>query len=346
MYERFYNLRERPFSLSPDPDYLYLSRAHKEALSYLRFGIEGHAGFVVITGEIGCGKTTLLQTVLRGLDRQTSVARLVNTMLDPRELVEAVMLDFGLDPGQGRSKPHLLHDLARYLVDQRMAGRLALLVIDEAQNLTPRAVEELRMLSNFQLGEQALLQSFLIGQPELRTMMQGPQMQQLRQRVTASYHLGPLDKNETQAYIEHRLTHVGWKGDPRFEPATFDLIHVVTGGIPRRINTLCNRVMLAGFLGEKHAFDTSDIQAISREIREELGPEAKLAAVPSAIAREGANGHPGAGSSNESASWLAHCRDIEDRIERLEKTVGGAVDLLHRLLHRDQAAKPGKPVGR
>jgi general secretion pathway protein A len=176
--------------------------------------------------------------------------------------------------------------------------------------------------------------------------MQGPQMQQLRQRVTASYHLGPLDKNETQAYIEHRLAHVGWKGDPRFDPATFDLIHVMTGGIPRRINTLCNRVMLAGFLGEKHAFDKSDIQAIAREIREELGPEAKLAAVPSAIPREGVSGHPGPGSINESASWLAHCRDIEDRIERLEKTVGGAVDLLHRLLHRDQATKPGKPVVR
>ncbi|PYQ69264.1 MAG: hypothetical protein DMG01_29430 [Acidobacteria bacterium] len=136
MYERFYNLRERPFSLSPDPDYLYPSRVHREALGYLRYGIEGHAGFVVITGEIGCGKTTLLQTMLRGLDRQTAVSRLVNTMLDARELVEAVMLDFGLDPGQGRSKPYLLRDLARFLVDQRMAGRLALLVIDEAQNLS------------------------------------------------------------------------------------------------------------------------------------------------------------------------------------------------------------------
>src|SRR5436190_13350103 len=128
MYERFYNLRERPFSLSPDPDYLYPSKVHREALSYLRYGIEGHAGFVVITGEIGSGKTTLLQTVLRGLDRQTSVSRLVNTMLDARELIEAVMLDFGLNPAPGRSKPMLLHDLAGFLVQQRMAGRLALLV--------------------------------------------------------------------------------------------------------------------------------------------------------------------------------------------------------------------------
>src|SRR4051812_39473980 len=142
MYERFYNLRERPFSLTPDPDYLYPSRVHREALSFLRYGIEGHAGFVVITGEIGSGKTTLLQTVLRGLDRQTSVSRLVNTMLDARELIEAVMLDFGLEPASTQSKPMLLRELARFLVDQRLAGRLALLVIDEAQNLSPAAPEE------------------------------------------------------------------------------------------------------------------------------------------------------------------------------------------------------------
>src|SRR5256885_2934361 len=158
MYERFYNLRERPFSLSPDPEYLYPSRVHREALAYLRYGIEGHAGFIVITGEIGSGKTTLLQSALRGLDHQTSVSRLVNTMLDARELIEAVMLDFGLDPGPGRSKPHLLRDLAHYLVEQRGAGRLALLVIDEAQNLSLPALEEVRMLSNLGTEQSKLIQ--------------------------------------------------------------------------------------------------------------------------------------------------------------------------------------------
>ena len=171
MYERFYNLRERPFSLSPDPDYLYLSRVHREALGYLRYGIEGHAGFVVITGEIGCGKTTLLQTMLRNLDRQTSVSRLVNTMLDARELLEAVMIDFGLDPGQGRSKPLLLRDLAQFLVDQRTAGRLALLVIDEAQNLSLSALEEVRMLSNLETEKSKLIQILLVGQPNLREVL-------------------------------------------------------------------------------------------------------------------------------------------------------------------------------
>src|SRR6476661_10570307 len=204
MYERFYNLRERPFSLSPDPDYLYPSRVHREALSYLRYGIEGHAGFIVITGEIGSGKTTLLQAALRGLDRQTSVSRLVNTMLDARELIEAVMLDFGLEPGQGRSKPHLLRDLARYLVEQRSAGRLALLVIDEAQNLSLPALEEVRMLSNLETEKSKLIQIIMIGQPELREKLNLPQLTQLRQRITVSYHLHPLDVEETANYINHR----------------------------------------------------------------------------------------------------------------------------------------------
>src|SRR5438046_4348261 len=166
MYERFYELRERPFALSPDPDYLYPSRVHREALDYLRYGLESHAGFVVITGEIGSGKTTLLQTLLRNLDSHTTVARIVNTMLEPRELLETIMLDFGLDPA-GRSKPLLLRDLAQYLVDQRLAGRLVLLVIDEAQNLSQAALEEMRMLSNLAQPKCSLLRLVLVGKPKL-----------------------------------------------------------------------------------------------------------------------------------------------------------------------------------
>src|SRR5512132_668898 len=146
MYERFYHLRERPFALSPDPEYLYPSRVHQEALDHLRYGLETQAGFIVITGEIGSGKTTLLQAVLRTLDNHTTVGRIVNTMLEPRELLESILIDFGLDPA-GKSKPLLLRDLSQYLVDQRLAGRMVLVVIDEAQNLSLNALEELRMLS-------------------------------------------------------------------------------------------------------------------------------------------------------------------------------------------------------
>jgi general secretion pathway protein A len=201
------------------------------------------------------------------------------------------------------------------------------------------------MLSNFQLGEQALLQSFLIGQPELRTMMQGPSMQQLRQRVIASYHLGPLDRPETQAYIEHRLRHVGWSGDPQFDPACFDVIHTLTGGIPRRINTLCNRLMLAGFLGEKHTLEPADVHGIAREIRDEMGPESALASVPSnadvmPLVPRGRE----AGSTAADAAWEAHFRHLEERIDRLDRTVGAAVDLLHRLLHPDKQPPQPQPL--
>src|SRR5215210_8016421 len=200
MYERFYALRERPFALSPDPDYLYPSRVHREALDYLRYGLESHAGFVVITGEIGSGKTTLLQTLLRGLDSQTTVGRIVNTLLEPRELLETIIIDFGMDP-TGRSKPLMLRDLAQYLVRQREEGRTIVLVIDEAQNLSLAALEELRMLSNLETDTSKLMQIVLVGQPNLRDKLAAPQIEQLRQRITISYHLMPLDGEETESYI-------------------------------------------------------------------------------------------------------------------------------------------------
>ena len=266
MYERFYNFRERPFSLSPDPDYLYPSRVHREALGYLRYGIEGHAGFVVITGEIGCGKTTLLQTMLRSLDRQTSVSRLVNTMLDARELIEAVMLDFGLDPGQGRSKPHLLRDLAQFLVDQRMAGRLAMLVIDEAQNLSPAALEEARMLSNLETEKSKLIQILLVGQPNLRDVLARPELEQLRQRVTVSYHIVSLDVDETAAYVNHRLRRAAIGAPLEFSRGVTDLIHQHSGGIPRKINVIADAILLFGYGEDRRVIDVD----LTRQVVDEL----------------------------------------------------------------------------
>jgi general secretion pathway protein A len=342
MYESFYHLTGKPFQLNPDPAFFFGSRGHKRAFAYLQYGVHQSEGFIVITGEIGAGKTTLVRSLFEQLDRsQLVAAQLVSTQLDADDMLRSIAVAFGLNV-KAVDKASLLASLEAFLCHLAVSGKRALLVVDEAQNLTPRAIEELRMLSNFQLGEQALLQSFLIGQPELRDMMQGPQMQQLRQRVIASYHLGPLDKGETQAYIEHRLAHVGWNGDPRFEPAALELIHTASAGIPRQINTLCNRLLLAGFLGEKHAFGATDVQLIAREISDELGPEATLAKIPAATTLKSASSV----ATVDSGAWLTHFRDIEERLGRVEKTMGSAVRLLQKLLGPEQVSKPRTPAGR
>jgi general secretion pathway protein A len=267
MYERFYGFRERPFSLTPDPSYLYPSRVHKEALSHLRYGIEGHAGFTVITGEIGCGKTTLLQTVLRSIDRQTSISRLMNTMLDARDLLEAIMLDFGLDPGQGRSKPYLIRDLARHLVNERNAGRLSLLIIDEAQNLSVSALEEIRMLSNLETEKSKLIQIVLVGQPNLRDLLARKELEQLRQRVTVSYHLEPLTSDETHAYINHRLRHASIAAPMTFPRDVTNLVHTHSRGVARMINVIADAILLYGYGSDKRAVDVD----LTSEVLSDLG---------------------------------------------------------------------------
>ena len=344
MYESFYGLTGKPFQLNPDPQFFFGSKGHKRAFAYLQYGIHQSEGFIVITGEIGAGKTTIVRSLFEQIDRNALVAaQIVSTQLDADDMLRAVAVAFGL-PVKSLDKAMLLASLEAFLCQLAVESKRALLVIDEAQNLTPRAVEELRMLSNFQLGEKALLQSFLVGQPELRTMMQSPSMQQLRQRVIASYHLGPLDPGETQGYIEHRLNHVGWKGDPAFGADAFDLIHQLTLGIPRRINTLCNRLMLSAYLGEKHALGADDVRAIAREIDEELGP---ASAFPAPGMELPYMPTPRTPVTIDTLPWEAHFRHLEERIDRLDRTVGGAVDLLHRLLHPDKTlVKPGGTGGR
>ena len=347
MYEEFYGLTGKPFQLNPDPAFYFGSRGHKRAFAYLQYGLYKTEGFIVITGEIGAGKTTIVRSLFEQIDRDKLIAaQLVSTQLDADDMLRAVGAAFGL-PVKAVGKAVLLASLEAFLCQTALDKRRALLIVDEAQNLTPKAVEELRMLSNFQLGDQALLQSFLIGQPELRKMMQSPQMQQLRQRVIASYHLGPLDRTETQAYIEHRLHHVGWKEDPRFDSSCFDLIHTWSGGIPRRINTLCNRLMLAGFLGEKHVIEPADVQAIAREIRDEMGPDATLGPAPALVAGHASDERISHDGTAESAPWKKNLRDIEERMDRLEKLVNTAVNLLHRtLLEEQRTTQPGAPIKR
>ncbi len=267
MYERFYNLRERPFALSPDPEYLFLSQVHSEALDSIRYGIESGAGFIVVTGEIGAGKTTLLQTVLQRLDDRTVIARVVNTMLDPRELLDAIALDFGLN-NISPSKPVMLRDLGLFLVEQRRQGRRPLLVIDEAQNLSPQALEEVRLLSNLETEKSKLLQILLAGQPNLREKIASSDLEQFRQRIAVSYHLLPLAAPETEAYINFRLKHAALGQPLRFPADACSLIHDVTGGVPRLINVLCDAALVFGYAEERRTIDRAIIAEVITELEE------------------------------------------------------------------------------
>jgi general secretion pathway protein A len=274
MYESFYGLTAKPFQLNPDPTFYFGSKGHKSAYAYLQYGVYQGEGFIVVTGEIGAGKTTLVRALLQQLDPEKVVAvQLVSTMIDGDQLLKAVATAFGV-PVRGTEKAELLATLEAFLTSLVAQNKRALLVVDEAQNLSARAMEELRMLSNFQFADRALLQSFLVGQPELRRLLRAPQMEQLRQRVIASYHLGPMDADETTRYIQHRLQVVGWKNDPSFSDDALAAIYSMTGGVPRRINTLCNRLMLSLFLAEKHAAERSDVDAVTSEITRELGATA------------------------------------------------------------------------
>ncbi len=272
MFEPFYGLQAAPFQLSPDPSFYFESRGHGHALSYLKFGVYQQEGFIVVTGEIGAGKTTLVRTLLQGLDpEQVVAAQVVNTQLNEGELLASICNAFGV-PVQGTSKAQLVSTLEAFFTVVAAEGRRALLVVDEAQNLGRREIEELRMLSNFQLGNHALLQSFLVGQPELRHMLGSASMEQLRQRVIASCHLGPLTQDETRAYVQHRLRHAGWDEKPIFDDGAFAKIFEFSGGIPRRINLLCSRALLAGFIASQRLIGAAVVTSTAEDLQAELGP--------------------------------------------------------------------------
>jgi general secretion pathway protein A len=271
MFESFFGLSAPPFQLSPDPSFYFASSGHGNALAYMKFGAYQGEGFIVVTGEIGAGKTTLVRTLLEGLNPQEIVAaQIVSTQLDAGDLLRAICIAFGI-PLKGESKAQWLATLEAFLTALCVGGRRALLVVDEAQNLGQREVEELRMLSNFQLGSHALLQSFLVGQPELRKMLQSKSLEQLRQRVIASCHLGPLSAEEVRPYVEHRLRHAGWKGEPIFADAAYGEIYAHTDGVPRRINLLCTRAMLAAFLRSQPLIDARDMAQTAKELGAEVG---------------------------------------------------------------------------
>ncbi len=269
MYEAFYGLSSKPFQLNPDPNFYFGSKQHRRAKAYLDYGVSRNEGFIVITGEIGAGKTTILRTLIESLHgSNVIVGHLVTTQLGAEDTLRMVGASFGFKV-KDVPKSELLITLEAFLISQTSKGKRCLLIVDEAQNLTPRAVEELRMLSNFQFGNQALMQSFLVGQPEFREILQRPEMEQFRQRVAATCHIGPLDLEETQHYIEHRLRCAGSTGKPSFERQAFEVIFAASGGIPRRINSVCDRLLLAGFLAGKTHLEVTDVNEVVREFAQE-----------------------------------------------------------------------------
>ena len=308
MYADFYGLRGEPFLLTPDQRFYFDLSVHAQAMAHLTYGLSRGEEFIVITGEVGAGKTTLVKRLCSSLDEHEIVAaHVVTTMLDGADLLRMVASAFGLRDLPSE-KSALLMVLLRFFKSSYRARRRVLLIVDEAQNLSIGAVEELRMLSNFQVEQAAPFQSFLLGQPEFRQMLMLPELEQLRQRVIVSYHLGPMSCEECGAYLSHRLTQVGWHNDPDFDSAAIEAIYVHSGGIPRR-NTICSRLMLLGFLDELHHFSGTDVERVVADLAAE-GYALRDADSPSHAALP----TPAAAGATIDPSQLA---ERFDRIERI-----------------------------
>jgi general secretion pathway protein A len=269
MYESFFGLSGKPFTLNPDPRFFFRSSGHKRALAYMRYGLQQEQGFIVVTGDVGTGKTMLVNNLFREIEDQALVAaKIVSSNVKDVDLLRLIAAEFDM-PFAGSSKASLLHDLENFFKQCRDEGKRVLLVIDEAQNLPRSALEELRMLSNFDYQGVPLVQSFLLGQREFRGIMRAPGLEQLRQRVIAAYHLKPLSHEEVKSYIEHRMRKVGWTDDPVIEEGAFERVYEATGGVPRRINTLFDRVLLNCYLDEAHAVTRGLVDVVCQEIENE-----------------------------------------------------------------------------
>ena len=270
MFDQVYGFEGRPFQLTPDPAFYFESATHRKALSYLGYGLAQGEGFVVITGEVGAGKSTLVSHLMATIDpARLTAACIVTSALDGEAIVHVVAQAFGL-PVAGHDKASALGAIEGFLHAEARAGRRCLLIVDEAQNLAIDAVEELRMLSNFQLGSHPLLQTLLLGQPEFRaTLLESPQLEQLRQRVIATHHLTAMEPREVQAYVEHRLNCVGWKGNPGFDHRVFAEVHEATGGIPRRINQIVSRLLLLGAVEKRSLIDLDMLHDVLGELDED-----------------------------------------------------------------------------
>ncbi|MBN2312150.1 MAG: AAA family ATPase [Candidatus Hydrogenedentes bacterium] len=266
MYEAFYGLTEKPFNLTPDPRFLYLSDKHKEAFAHLLFGIRNRSGFVVVSGEIGTGKTTICRTLLNQLDENTEVAFIFNPSLSRDELLRKINEDFGIAT-RAQTPKGLIDELNAYLLERNARGKNCVLVIDEAQDLAPNVLEQIRLLSNLETETQKLLQIVLIGQPELNEILSLDELRQLDQRITARYHLQPLDEPETLQYIAYRIRVAGGRGKIHFSRRAVKAVYRLSGGVPRMINAICDRALLIGYTQESRDISADIVRRAAREVR-------------------------------------------------------------------------------
>jgi general secretion pathway protein A len=259
MYLDFFQLNEFPFNVTPDPRFLFFSRRHREAFDSLLYGVEHRKGFIVLTGEVGCGKTTICRSVLNNLPTNTRSALILNPSLTAAQLVRSILLDLGLDP-RGRDKLVHIAQLNRLLLECLEQGENVSVIIDESQNLDAELMEQVRMLSNLETDQHKLMQIILAGQPELKERIQQPELRQLRQRVMVHCDLEPLSPVETAFYIQHRIRVAGPHAPARFNSEAVHLIHSRSGGIPRQINTVCDRSLLAAYVRKSHEICEEDVQ--------------------------------------------------------------------------------------
>ncbi|MGD1019475.1 MAG: AAA family ATPase [Verrucomicrobiia bacterium] len=265
LYLQHYNLREAPFNITPDPRFLFFSAKHQEAFNHLLFGIRERKGFIELTGEVGAGKTTICRKLLEELGPQYKTALILNPCLTGHQLIKTICQEFGLKV-RGIDRVAYLHALNEFVLAEVNHGNDVVLVIDEAQDLSDELLEQVRLLSNLETDRQKLMQIVLMGQPELREKLLQPGLRQLRQRITVRYHLGPLDLNETAGYVNHRLKLAGANGRPSFDEGAIRLVYKYSQGVPRLINTVCDKTLLAGFVGQIDVMTRQEVNLAIEEL--------------------------------------------------------------------------------